>query len=253
MQTPFFTAPPLCLDGIAHGFFGRAGGVSHGIYDSLNAGPGSGDAPEHVEANRARIREALKLQHLVSCHQVHSPDVVTVEAPWQTRPHADAMVTQHTGIGLCILSADCTPVLFADADARIIGAAHAGWKGALGGVLEATLARMVSLGARLENIHIAIGPVIRQASYEVGPEFRDAFLARVPDAHDLFLTGKADRLQFDLPGFCARQMQRAGARHIHDLARDTCADETHFFSNRRRYLRGEPDYGRNASVIALAR
>jgi polyphenol oxidase len=241
------------LPSTTHGFFGRRGGVSTGLYDSLNAGQGSGDDPAAVETNRARIAAALGVTTLVSCYQVHSPDVVTVTAPWLSRPEADAMVTDQPGLGLCILSADCTPVLLADAGAGVIGAAHAGWKGALGGVLQATVARMIELGAQRARICAVIGPTIAQQSYEVGPEFQAAFLAARPQAAGLFVPGRGDRLHFDLPGFCAETLAREGIGAVDDLARDTCADEDDWFSNRRRNLRGEADYGRNASVIALKR
>lgn len=252
MTPPFFTASAITrAPGLAHGFFGRRGGVSGGLYASLNAGAGSQDDPQSVAENRKLISGALGCSHLLSLHQVHSPDVVTLTQAFTTRPHADGMVTDVPGLGLCILSADCTPVLFADPKAGLIGAAHAGWKGAAGGVLEATIARMVSLGAERARIIAAIGPAIHQASYEVGPEFRDAVLARHPDANSLFRPGRADRLQFDLPGLCARILRAQGVGQIEDLGRDTCAEEADFFSNRRRNLRGEPDYGRNASVIVL--
>jgi hypothetical protein len=251
MIPPFATSPLLNAPRIAHGFFGRRGGVSTGIYGSLNAGARGGDTPANVDENRRRIAAALGTHTLVSVYQVHSPDAVIVTAPFATRPEADAMVTKTRGLGLCVLSADCTPVLFADAEAGVIGAAHAGWKGALGGVLEATIGKMESLGARRERIAAAIGPVIRQASYEVGPEFRDTFLARVPAAEGLFIPGTGDRLHFDLPGFCAHQLRQASIGEVGDLEHDTCADEARYFSNRRRHLRGETDYGRNASVILL--
>lgn len=201
--------------------------------------------------NRARIAGAIGAKWLLSCYQVHSPDVVRVTGPWAERPEADAMVTDQPGLGLCILSADCTPVLFADPDAGIIGAAHAGWKGAHAGVLLRTVEAMEALGARRTRIRAAIGPTIQQASYEVGPEFRDAFLGLDAASADLFIPGKGDRWHFDLPGFCARQLSQAGLGAVDNLGHDTCAMEETYFSNRRRTLRGEPDYGRNASVIVL--
>lgn len=252
MHPPFVTSPELAgLSGVAHGFFGRRGGVSGGIYDGLNSGEGSGDAPRNVAENRARIAAALGARWLLSCYQVHSADVVRVTGPWSDRPEADGMVTDQPGFGLCILSADCTPVLFSDPDSGIIGAAHAGWKGAHAGVLQATVAAMETLGARRERIRAAIGPTIQQASYEVGPEFRDSFLGLDAASEDLFVPGKGDRFHFDLPGFCARRLAEAGVCHIGNLGHDTCAMEDTYFSNRRRNLRGEPDYGRNASVIVL--
>lgn len=254
--------------GVSHGFFGRQGGVSGGddhslpaggraegpsggIYSSLNAGEGSGDCPKNIAENRARISGAIGARRLLSCYQVHSADVVRVTAPWSERPPADAMVTDRPGLGLCILSADCTPVLFLDPDKGIIGAAHAGWKGALAGVLLRTVEGMEALGADRARIRGAIGPTIQQASYEVGPEFRDAFLAAHPASEDLFIPGKGDRLHFDLPGFCQRQLTGAGLGSIENLGLDTCALDEIYFSNRRRSLRGEADYGRNASVIVI--
>ncbi len=252
MHPPFETAPGLLHGtGLRHGFFGRRGGVSTGLYESLNTGEGSDDRPEAVAENRTRVARALGAKWLLSCYQIHSADVVTLSGPWNVRPPADAMVTDRPGLGLCILSADCTPVLLADDNAGIIGAAHAGWKGALAGILPATIAAMVRLGARREAIVAAIGPAIRQASYEVGPDFRAAFLAREAASDDLFAPGRGDRLQFDLAGFCARQLAREGLARIDDIGHDTCAMDHAYFSNRRRNLRGEADYGRNASAIVL--
>lgn len=250
---PFVTASNLdAADSIRHGFFGRAGGVSGGLYASLNAGEGSGDAPAAIATNRERIRAALSASALLSCYQVHSADVVHVTTPWSVRPEADAMVTTTAGLALCILTADCTPVLFADVEAGVIGAAHAGWKGAVGGVLDATVQAMRELGAQPDRIHAAIGPTIQQASYEVGPDFREIFLDASPESDALFLPGKGDRYQFDLPGYCRQRLDRLGVHSIHDTGLDTCALEDAYFSNRRRNHRGEPDYGRNASAILLA-
>jgi YfiH family protein len=251
--SPFETAPGLAgLKGVRHGFFGKPGGVSGGIYASLNAGPGSDDDPSAVAENRARISAAMGASALLSCHQIHSADVVHVTKAWtDARPQADAMVTTVPGLALCILTADCTPVLFADAEARVIGAAHAGWKGALGGVLESTIASMTELGAEPGRIRAAIGPTIGQASYEVGPEFRDTFLEVSPASEHLFIKGKGDRFHFDLPGYCRASLAAMDIGHVADLALDTCALEDGYFSNRRRNHRGEPDYGRNASVILL--
>ena len=249
---PFETSPGLAgLERVRHGFFGRKGGVSTGLYASLNAGPGSQDDPAAVAENRERIRKAMGADALLSCYQIHSANVVHMTEARTDRPEADAMVTMSAGLALCILTADCTPVLFADAEAGVIGAAHAGWKGALGGVLEATVASMTELGARPSRIRAAIGPTIAQASYEVGPEFRDTFLDVSPASEHLFEPGKGDRFQFDLPGYCHASLAAMDIGHISDLALDTCALENTYFSNRRRNHRGEADYGRNASVIVL--
>ncbi len=251
---PFITVPDIIsANGIVHGFFGREGGVSSGLYDSLNAGQGSGDSPGSVAENRARIAAALGAGSLVSCYQVHSPRVVEVSEPWAERPEADAMVTRAPDIGLCILTADCVPVLLADADARVAGASHAGWKGALAGVLEATIDAMERLGARRDQIRAAIGPAIGPESYEVGPELMAAFTAADPGHSAFFTGGQGDRLHFDLPAYCAQALERAGLAGPAVLRRDTCALEMHYFSNRRRNKRGEADYGRNASVILLQR
>lgn len=239
------------IDKVRHGFFGRKGGVSSGLYDSLNVGEGSGDSPDAVATNRERVRAALSARALLSCYQIHSADVVHVTQPWTARPEADAMVTTEPGLALCILTADCTPVLFADPDAGVIGAAHAGWKGAIGGVLDSTVSAMTDLGAMPGRIRAAIGPTIQQASYEVGPEFRDTFLTESPESEALFIPGTADRFHFDLPGYCRQRLDRLGLHSVHDSGLDTCALEQDYFSNRRRNHRGEPDYGRNASVIML--
>ncbi len=249
---PFVTAPNLAgLPGIRHGFFGREGGVSSGLYSSLNVGVGSGDAPEDVAANRDRVRQVMSAEALLSCYQVHSADVIHVTEAWEDRPKGDAMVTTVPGLALCILTADCTPVLFADPETGIAGAAHAGWKGAIGGVLEATVSAMTALGAEAGRIVAAIGPTIQQASYEVGPEFRETFLATSPGSESLFRPGRGDRFHFDLPAYCARRLSAAGVGTIHDMGLDTCALEEGYFSNRRRNQRGEADYGRNASVIMI--
>ncbi|NQY39651.1 MAG: peptidoglycan editing factor PgeF [Henriciella sp.] len=252
------TAPPHALSsklsdvsGVKHGFFGRKGGVSSGIYDSLNIGQGSDDEAQNIRDNRDRIRDALGAKKLLSCFQVHSAKVVKVTEPWRTRPQADAMVTKVPGLALCVLSADCVPVLFADADAGIIGAAHAGWKGAIGGVCEATLDAMEAIGAGRENIVAAIGPAIQQASYEVGPEFRDTFVGDQEWTDRLFVAGKDDRSHFDLTGYVEAVLLDQGVAAVDNLGLDTCALEDDYFSNRRRNHRGEPDYGRNGSVIVL--
>lgn len=252
------TAPPHArahnlstIDGIRHGFFGRKGGVSKGLYESLNIGQGSDDDVQAIRDNRDLIRKAMRADKLLSCFQVHSAKVVTVTEPWHTRPQADAMVTKVPGLALCILSADCVPVLFADTESGIIGAAHAGWKGALAGVCEATIEAMEALGARRETIAAAIGPAIQQDSYEVGPEFRDTFVGEHEWTDRLFKAGREDRSHFDLTGYVQAVLLREGVQAVDNLGHDTCAMEADYFSNRRRNLRGEDDYGRNGSVIVL--
>ena len=254
------TAPPhtlghhlSTLSGIKHGFFGRRGGVSTGLYESLNVAEGSGDVAENIRDNRELTREAFEADHLLSCFQVHSPRVMTVTEPWHSRPQADAMVTTEPGLALCILTADCVPVLFADAEAKVIGAAHAGWKGALGGVCEATIEAMEALGADRANITAAIGPAIQQASYEVGPEFRDTFVGEHEWTDRLFKAGRGDRSHFDLTAYVRAVLLREGLAAVDNIGHDTCAMEDDYFSNRRRNLRGEADYGRNASVIMLTK
>lgn len=241
--------------GIQHGFFSRQGGVSSGIYASLNCGFGSNDRAGHVAENRARVAAALDVapDALLTVYQVHSPDVVTVTATWRpdTAPKADAMVTRTPGIALGILAADCAPVLFADPVSGVIGAAHAGWKGALGGVAEATIEQMIALGAVRTQIAAAIGPCIAPESYEVGAEFRERFVTDAAD-HERFFTAGArpGHHQFDLPGFVHSRLKTAGISTIENLARDTYSDET-LFSYRRATHRSETDYGRNLSVIVL--
>jgi hypothetical protein len=242
------------LSGVAHAFFTRDGGVSQGLYASLNGGLGSADAREAVLANRQRMAARLGVAHLVSVHQVHSPDVAVVEGPWpgDERPRADAMVTATPGVALGVLTADCGPVLFADPEARVVGAAHAGWKGTMGGVIEATVAAMERLGARRERIQATLGPTISRAAYEVGPEFVERLHGLEPDA-DRYLSPSArdGHAMFDLPAFIAMRLARAGVAAAHDLALCTYGDAQRFFSYRRATHRGEPDYGRLVSAIAL--
>lgn len=252
------TSPPHALghkmstiEGISHGFFGRKGGVSTGIYESLNIGQGSDDDARAIRDNRDRIRDTVKADKLLSCFQVHSAKVITVSEPWRTRPQADAMVTKVPGLALCILTADCVPVLFADAETGIVGAAHAGWKGALAGICEATIEAMEALGAERDQITAAIGPAIQQASYEVGPEFRDTFVGEHEWTDRLFVAGRDDRSHFDLVGYVQATLLREGVSAVDNIGHDTCAMEADYFSNRRRNHRGEADYGRNGSVIVL--
>lgn len=254
-QPPFATTHHLStLSGIRHGFFGRQGGVSAGLYDSLNIGAGSGDDARAIRDNRERIKTAMQAEHLLSCFQIHSAKVIHVEAPWQTRPQADAMVTATPGLALCILTADCVPVLFADVEAGVIGAAHAGWKGAIGGVCTATLDAMETLGADRGKITASIGPAIQQASYEIGPEFRETFVAADANNARFFVDSETaeNKHHFDLTGYVRAGLLSDGVHAIDNLGHDTCAMEDTYFSNRRRNHRGEPDYGRNGSVIVLA-
>ncbi|MGD0142387.1 MAG: peptidoglycan editing factor PgeF [Rhizomicrobium sp.] len=240
---------------IVHGFFGRQDGVSRGIYASLNCGPGSGDERAAVIANRARVQAALGATSLVTLYQIHSAQAVSVAAAWDLghAPQADAMATNIPGIALGILTADCTPVLLADSRARVIGAAHAGWKGALAGVIESTLAAMEQLGAERARISAAIGPCISQANYEVGPEFRTRFLDNDSTFDRFFAAAaKADHWRFDLKGFVALRLDDAGIENVASFPVCTYAHEGDFFSFRRATHRGEPDYGREISAIALA-
>ncbi|MGE0744072.1 MAG: peptidoglycan editing factor PgeF [Rhodospirillales bacterium] len=243
--------------GVRHAFFTRDGGVSGGIYASLNCGFGSGDRREDVAENRARALRRLDPDAggLVTAHQVHSADAVTVTAPWKPgeAPRADAMVTDRPGVALGILTADCAPVLFADAGAGVIGAAHAGWRGALTGVLEATVAAMEGLGADRSRIRAAIGPCIGRASYEVGPEFPAPFLAADADAATLFdPSPRPGHHRFDLEGYAWRRLVRLGLAAVDAAGRDTCAEDAAFFSYRRTCLNGGRDYGRGLSAIVLA-
>lgn len=253
MTTPFEHSENLAgLPQITHGFFGRRGGVSGGIYDSLNVGTGSGDGARNVSQNREIVRQSIAADHLLSCYQIHSASVIQVTEPWEKRPQADAMVTTEPGLALCIHTADCTPILFADPHAGIIGAAHAGWKGALADIMSRTVEAMTALGAHPNHIHAAIGPTIHQPSYEVGPEFRDRFCEESAENETHFIPGKDDRLHFDLPGFIHSRLAALDLASIETLAHDTYAMEDTYFSNRRRNHKGEPDYGRNASVICLS-
>jgi YfiH family protein len=240
------------LRDVAHGFFTREGGVSEGLYGSLNGGQGSRDDADAVAANRARVAGHLRADHLVTAWQVHSADVMVVDGPVEGDPErADALVTDRPGIALGVLTADCTPVLFADREAGVIGAAHAGWKGAHGGVLEATLAAMEALGARTGRIVAAIGPVISQRAYEVGPEFVERFVDDDPESARFFATGRDDRAMFDLPGYCLRRLREAGVAEAGWTGHCTYSDEARFYSYRRSVHREEPDYGRLISAIRL--
>lgn len=236
-----------------HGFFTRKGGASSGIFAGLNCGTGSSDQAEIVAINRARVADAMGLgvESLVSVHQVHSPDVVTVTAPLADRPRADAMVTATPGLALAVLTADCQPVLFADAKAGVIGAAHAGWKGARDGVMEATLDAMEALGARRGQITAVIGPCISQTAYEVGQEFFESFTDDAPEARRFFVNGNGDRYLFDLPSYGLWRLREAGVGHADWTRHCTYRDPARFYSYRRTTHAGEADYGRQISVIRL--
>jgi polyphenol oxidase len=240
--------------GIRHGFFTREGGVSEGIYRGLNVGLGSNDDPEKVRENRRRVGAwfGLPLERLATAHQVHSPDVVVVKSDYDgSRPQADAQVTASPGIVLGVLTADCGPILFADPENRVIGAAHAGWKGALGGVLENTVDAMIALGAKRDKIRATLGPSISQASYEVGPEFVDRFLAANRDFEAFFTPSKKPgHAMFDLPGLTVRRLTEAGVA-ADSIGLCTYAAPETFFSYRRTTHAGEPDYGRQISAIAI--
>lgn len=240
------------LQGIRHGFFTREGGVSTGIYESLNAGLGSDDDVAAVGENRARIRKALGADHLVTLWQVHSADAVTVTAPFEDEPaRADGLVTSTPGLAIGALSADCTPVLFADREAGVVGAAHAGWKGALGGILEAVIDTMVAEGAKRDRILAAIGPVISQRAYEVGPEFVERFVDEDMENARFFAQGQGDRAMFDLPGYCLMRLREAGVAEAAWTGHCTYSDERRFYSYRRSVHRDEADYGRLVAAICL--
>ena len=239
-----------------HGFFTRQGGVSGGAYSSLNCSLSGGDQRDAVLENRTRAARAIGAapDRLVGLTQVHAADVVEVSTSWPpgAGPRADAMVTSRPDIALGIVTADCVPVLFADTEACVAGAAHAGWRGAVAGVIEATVAAMVRLGARPDCITAAIGPCIRQASYEVAADLRDPILAQDPSSSRFFAPGQREaRWQFDLPGYCTTRLNAAGIRDIATIDADTAADEARFFSHRRRTLGGGGPIGHQISIIVL--
>ena len=238
---------------LRHGFFTRRGGASSGVFDGLNCGPGSSDQAQAVQINRDRVARAMETEpdRLVTVHQVHSAEVVTLDAPPEEKPRADALVTDRPGLALAVLTADCQPVLFAEPEAGVIGAAHAGWRGALDGVLEATLAAMEGLGARRDRIHAAIGPSISQRAYEVGPDLLDDFLAEDPDSQRFFANGTGDRYLLDLPGYGLHRLRRAGVGVAEWTRHCTYSDADRFFSYRRATHAGEADYGRLISAIRL--
>jgi YfiH family protein len=244
------------IPGLRHAFSTREGGVSGGIYESLNGGLGSQDDPAHVAENRRRMAAQMGVapEHLLSVHQIHSPDVVVATGPWQgDKPRADALVTRTEGIAIGVTAADCGPILFVDPTARVIGAAHAGWKGALTGVLESTVEAMENLGAIRGGIVAAIGPLIRQHSYEVGGEFVERFLDADADNAVFFIPSvRNGHAMFDLAGFIRMRLENAGVLMIDDIGVDTYSDER-FYSYRRSVHRNEPDYGRHIHAIALER
>lgn len=241
------------LSPLRHGFFTRRGGASSGVFTGLNCGAGSSDQSDVVAVNRARVAEAMQVseESLLAVHQVHSPDVVKVSEPLTNKPRADAMVTATSGLALAILTADCQPVLFADSQSGVVGAAHAGWRGALDGVLEATVDAMEDLGANRENIVAVIGPSISQRAYEVGPEFMDEFIADDPENSRFFANGEGDRLHFDLPAFGLHRLRRSGIGKAEWNRHCTYSDPDRFYSYRRSTHAGEADYGRLISVIRL--
>jgi YfiH family protein len=236
-----------------HGFFTRRGGASSGVFAGLNCGSGSSDLAEIVEINRARVAAAMEvpIENLVTVHQVHSADVVRVGQPMSARPKADAMVTAVPGIGLGILTADCQPVLFSDPVAGVIGAAHAGWRGAQSGVLEAVVAAMVQLGSKPQDIRAVIGPTISQRAYEVGQEFYESFTDQAPETRRFFVNGRAGKFLFDLPSYGLDRLRAAGVEHAEWTGHCTYRDPERFFSFRRTTHAGEADYGRLISVIRL--
>ncbi len=253
----FLRSSALPGEGVAHAFFTRQGGVSTGVYDSLNGGVGSKDDPACVAQNRARMAQALGVSatHLLVPYQIHSPDVLYVREPWapEARPRVDGLVTDRPGVALGVTGADCGMILFADEKARVIGACHAGWKGAFTGVLEATVEAMEALGADRRRIVAVLGPTIGAASYEVGPEFVARFTEADAGQKRYFKpSARTDHAMFDLPGFIGMRLQRAGVGRFDDMGLDTYADPARFFSYRRTTHQGEPDYGRLVSAITLA-
>jgi YfiH family protein len=250
LTAPNFTGLPH----IAHGFFTRHGGVSLGDYSSLNCGLGSKDDPAAVRENRARVAAMLGARSLDTAHQIHSATAIVVDAPWGTaeRPRCDALVTSTPGLAVAVLAADCAPVLFADAEAGVVAAAHAGWRGAIGGVMEAALQTMESLGARRERVVAAVGPCIGQPAYEVGPEFEQEFLRHDAGNARFFTRESADaRPHFDLAGYAEHRLRQARVGSVHSLLSCTYAQTDDFFSYRRARAQKEPDYGRQISAIVL--
>jgi YfiH family protein len=244
------------LPGVRHAFFTRTGGVSTGIYESLNSGVGSNDKPENVNENRARMAASLGVtaDRFLTAYQIHSPTVMVAETPWSAadRPRADAIVTRTPGLAIGVSTADCGPVLMTDPKARVIGAAHAGWRGALTGVIEAAIAAMETLGAKRNRIVAAVGPMIRQPNYEVGQDLLDRFVAAEPDNVRFFAPAqRPGHRMFDLAGYVVSTLQHAGIERIEDIGHCTYADPAQFYSYRRATHRAEPDYGRHVNAIVL--
>ncbi|SLN49616.1 Laccase domain protein YfiH [Roseovarius gaetbuli] len=241
------------LSDFRHGFFTRRGGASSGVFTGLNCGAGSSDQSEIVSINRARVAEAMQVapDHMLGVHQVHSADVIAATGPLAERPRADALVTATPGLALSVLTADCQPVLFGDANAGVIGAAHAGWRGALDGVLEATIDAMEALGANREDICAVIGPSISQSAYEVGPEFLETFMIEDPQNSRFFANGLNGHYQFDLPAYGLHRLRSAGVGQAEWTRHCTYGDPDRFYSYRRTTHAGEADYGRLISVIRL--
>jgi YfiH family protein len=251
LSSPLLSAIP----GLRHAFFTRDGGVSDGVYASLNGGLGSNDDPANIRENRRRMADAVGVatDRFLNVHQIHSPDAIVATGPWESpsRPKADAIVTRIDGLAIGVTTADCGPILFVDPNARVIGAAHAGWKGALTGIVESTIEAMENLGAERGGIVAAIGPLIRQASYEVGGEFVERFIEADADNAVFFIPSSRDgHAMFDLAGFIRMRLENAGVLMIDDLGVDTYSDER-CFSYRRSVHRKEPDYGRHVHAIVL--
>lgn len=256
-MTPLLSSALSGTKGVAHGFFDRQGGVSTGIYASLNCGYGSNDDPASVRENRSRVAQVLgtDVDRLLTVYQVHSAEAVHVTAPWERgdAPKADAMATKVPGIALGVLAADCAPVLLVDPEARVVGAAHAGWKGALGGVVESVVALMETLGAKRSRIRAAVGPCIHQPAYEVGPEFRERFVQHLADNVRYFASSsRPGHWQFDLPSYVTARAAALGLDAVDRLQACTYANPERYFSFRRTTHRSEPDYGRNLSAIMIA-
>ena len=251
---PVIQSATLSAAGVKHAFFTRNGGVSEGVYATLNGGVGSSDAREHVAENKRRMAEALGVaaDRFLVPFQIHSADCLVVDRPWTDRPRCDGLATATPGLALGVTGADCGMVLFADPKAGVVGACHSGWKGALTGVVEATIAAMEKLGARRAATIVSLGPTIGPKSYEVGPEFFAEFTAASPD-HERFFTPsvKAGHKMFDLPAFIGMRVERAGVASFENLGLDTYADEARLFSYRRTTHRKEPDYGRLVSAIVI--